>query len=169
MVDVSAELARLADLEELGGPAVEAALLASGWSGERRNPSKSWATTWRRDGARAWVQGEGPVEVEFTLWFQEVEDDRPDSDTYLDDLYDAAAAKIPEVVSQLRSGILGERLEEPEGEVADADSYVEHHAWRVMGKELLVGVKQDDTGTPVRLVVVLRKPGTVDDAAGEWL
>ncbi|MGY0069481.1 hypothetical protein ACWZEH_22375 [Streptomyces sp. QTS137] len=169
MTDVSTELAGLADLEELGGPAVESALSASGWSGERRNPSKPWATTWRRDGARAWVQGEGPVEVEFTLWFQKVDDDRLSSDTYLEDLYDVAAAKIPEVVSQLRSGSLGERLEEPEGEVADVDSYIEHHAWRVMGKELLVGVKQDDTDTPVQLVVVLREPGEADEAADDWL
>ncbi|WP_146228958.1 hypothetical protein [Streptomyces sp. NWU339] len=169
MVDVSAEISRLVEIEELNGPAVESVLAAAGWSGERRNPSKSWATTWQCDDARAWIQGENPVEVEFTLWFQEVEDDRPDPDAYLDDLHAVAVAKIPEVAAQLRSGVLGERLEEPEGEVTDADSYIEHRAWRVTGKELLVGVKQDDTDTPVQLVVVLREPGADDEAYDDWL
>ncbi|MEV7788217.1 hypothetical protein AB0O72_22940 [Streptomyces sp. NPDC088106] len=169
MVDVSAEISRLVEIEELNGAAVESVLVAAGWSGEHRNPSKSWATTWRRDDARAWIQGENPVEVEFTLWFQEVEDDRPDPDAYLDDLYAVAVAKIPEVAARLRSGVLGERLEEPEGEATDADSYIEHRAWRITGKELLVGVKQDDTDTPVQLVVVLREPGADDEAYDDWL
>ncbi|MFD7684898.1 hypothetical protein [Streptomyces sp. NPDC059781] len=169
MVDVSAEISRLVEIEELNGPAVESVLAAAGWSGERRNPSKSWATTWQRDDARAWIQGENPVEVEFTLWFQEVEDDRPDPDAHLDDLYAVAVARIPEVTAQLRSGVLGERLEEPEDEITDVDSYIEHRAWRVTGKELLVGVKQDDTDTPVQLVVVLREPGADDETYDDWL
>ncbi|MFF5157484.1 hypothetical protein ACFY3N_14700 [Streptomyces sp. NPDC000348] len=169
MVDVSAEVARLVELEELDGPAVESVLAAAGWSGERRNPSASWATTWRRDDAHAWIQGDGPVGVEFTLWFREVEDDRPDLYAWLDDLYAVAAAKIPVVAAQLGSGSLGELLEEPDGEIADADSYIEYRAWSVMGKELLVGVKQDDTDTPVHLVVSLRNPGADDETYDDWL
>jgi hypothetical protein len=34
----------------------------------------------------------------------------PDPDTYLDDLYDAAAAELPGVVARLESGAVGARL-----------------------------------------------------------
>lgn len=63
--------------------------------------------------------------MKFPLRFQEVEDDRPDPDAC---------------------------SEEPEGETADAGFHIEHRAWNVMGKELLVEVEQDDTDTPVRPV-----------------
>ncbi|WP_346138212.1 hypothetical protein [Streptomyces coeruleofuscus] len=159
-VDVSGELSRLCDLDWLTGQAVEEVLAASGWEGERRNPAKDWATTWKRKDAGAWIQGDRPVEVEFTLWFREVADEWPDPDTYLDDLYDTAAAELPGVVSQLESGVLGARLEVCDEDLTGGRDFIDHAAWRVSGKVLLAGVKHDDTEVPVQLVVVLREYGT---------
>jgi hypothetical protein len=156
MVEVSGELCLLSDLDGLTGQAVEAVLAASGWEGERRNPAKEWATTWRRGDIGAWIQGDGPVEVEFTLWFREVADEWPDPDTYLDDLYDTAVAELPGVVSQLESGALGTRLEMCDEDLTDGVDFIDHTAWRVSDKVLLAGVKHDDTEAPVQLVVVLR-------------
>jgi hypothetical protein len=156
-VDVSEELSRLSDLDRLTGQAVEAVLAASGWEGERRNPAKEWATTWRRGDVGAWIQGDGPVEVEFTLWFREVADEWPDPDTYLDELYDTAVAEIPAVVSRLESGALGARLEMSDEDLTGGADFIDHTAWRISGKVLLAGVKHDDTEAPVQLVVVLRE------------
>ncbi|GGV77367.1 hypothetical protein ABZ178_21745 [Streptomyces massasporeus] len=170
MVDVSAELGRLSELDELTGPAVAAVLAASGWEGERRNPAKEWATTWRRDDAHAWIQGDGPVEMEFTLWYREVEDERPDPDTYIDELYDVASAELPRVAAQLESGALGARIEAVDEDLTDGADYIDHTAWRIADKVLLAGVKHDDTDAPVQLVVVMRGYGTGEqDDAGEWL
>lgn len=170
MVDVSLELGRLAGLGELTGPAAAGVLEAAGWEGERRNPAKAWATTWRRGDAHAWIEGDGPfVQVEFTLWCREVEDERPDPDTYFDDLYDAGSAELPRVVAQLESG-LGDRLEPAEEDLTDGADYIDHTAWWLSGKVLLAGVKHDDTEAPVQLVVVVREPGDdAEDEAGEWL
>ncbi|WP_282703319.1 hypothetical protein [Streptomyces sp. CC219B] len=160
MVDVSAELGRLSELDELTGPAAAAVLGAAGWEGERRNPAKAWATTWRRGDARAWIQGDGPsVQVEFTLWYREVEDEWPDPDTCLDDLYDAASAELPRVVARLESGPLGARLEPSEEDLTDGADYIDHTVWRLLGKVLLAGVKHDDAEAPVQLVVVVREYG----------
>ncbi|MFJ3665618.1 hypothetical protein ACIPSE_04085 [Streptomyces sp. NPDC090106] len=172
MVDVSAELGRLAELDELAGPAAAEILEAAGWSGERRNPAKEWATTWRRDDAHAWIQGDGPpVQVEFTLWYREVEDEWPDPDTYIDDLHAEASAELPALVAQLESGSLAARLEPAADEdLTDGADYIDHTAWRLSGKVLLAGVKHDDTEAPVQLVVVVREDGTgADDDEGEWL
>ncbi|GGU10666.1 hypothetical protein ACH4HG_01395 [Streptomyces coeruleorubidus] len=160
MIDVSGELRRLSDLDGLTGQAVEAVLAASGWACERRNPAKEWATTWRREDASAWIQGDGPVEVEFTLWFREVADEWPDVDTYLDDLHDAAVAELPGVVAQLESGAVGARLEVPDEDLTGGMDFIDHTAWRISDKVLLAGVKHDDTETPVQLVVVLCEYGT---------
>ncbi|MGW1216267.1 hypothetical protein ACWD5F_42210 [Streptomyces sp. NPDC002499] len=159
MVDVGVELDLLCGLDELTGPAVEAVLVGSGWTGERRNPAKAWATTWSRGDATVWIQGDGPsVQVEFTVWFREVEDEWPDPDTYIDGLYDAASAELPRVVSQLESGAVGGRLEAVgEEDLTDGADFVDHTAWRISGKVVLAGVKHDDTETPVQLVVVLRE------------
>ncbi|MGR4853379.1 hypothetical protein [Streptomyces sp. LARHCF252] len=160
MIDVSSELSRLFNLDGLAGQAVEAVLVASGWEGERRNPAKKWATTWRRDDASAWIQGDRHVEVEFTLRVREVADEWADPDTYLDDLYDAAVAELPDVVSQLEGGVLGPRLEASDEDLTGGADFIEHTAWRVADKVLLVGVKHDDTEAPVQLVIVLREYGT---------
>ena len=169
-MDISGELCSLSGLDMLTGQAVERVLSVSGWDGERRNPAKQWATTWRRDDAHAWIQGDGPVQVEFTLWYREVEDERPDPDTYIDDLYDAASAELPRVAAQLESGVLGARLETVDEDLTDGADYIDHIAWRIGDKVLLAGVKHDDTDTPVQLVVVLRghDRGEQDDT-GEWL
>ncbi|MGC5038491.1 hypothetical protein ACPXCS_21350 [Streptomyces sp. DT190] len=170
MVDVSFELGQLSELDELTGPAAAAVLDATGWDGERRNPAKAWATTWRRGDARAWIQGDGPVEVEFTLWYREVEDERPDPDTYIDDLYDAASAELPTVVAQLESGALGGRLEAADEDLTGGVDYVDHTAWRLADKVVLAGVRHDDTEAPVQLVVVIRDHGAGEqDDEGEWL
>ncbi|MFF7042722.1 hypothetical protein [Streptomyces massasporeus] len=170
MMDVSGELSRLSGLSMLTGQAVERVLSASGWEGERRNPAKQWATTWRRDDAHAWIQGDGPVEVEFTLWYREVEDERPDPDTYIDELYDLASAELPRVVAQLESGVLGVRIEAVDEDLTDGADYIDHTAWRIADKVLLAGVKHDDTDAPVQLVVVMRGYDTAEqDDAGEWL
>ncbi|MEU1103587.1 hypothetical protein ABZ408_21840 [Streptomyces tibetensis] len=170
MMDVSGELSRLSGLSMLTGQAVERVLSASGWEGERRNPTKEWATTWRRDDAHAWIQGDGPVEVEFTLWYREVEDERPDPDTYIDELYDAASAELPRVAAQLESGVLGARIEAVDEDLTDGADYIDHTAWRIADKVLLAGVKHDDTDAPVQLVVVMRGYGEGEqDDAGEWL
>ncbi|MEU1911804.1 hypothetical protein [Streptomyces massasporeus] len=154
----------------LTGQAVERVLSASGWEGERRNPAKLWATTWRRDDAHAWIQGDGPVEVEFTLWYREVEDERPDPDTYIDELYDLASAELPRVATQLESGVLGAHIEAVDEDLTDGADYIDHIAWRIADKVLLAGVKHDDTDAPVQLVVVMRGYGTGEqDDAGEWL
>lgn len=169
MVDVSAELSELSELDELTGPAVERVLAAAGWDGERRNPAKEWATTWSRGDASAWIQGDGPVEVEFTLWFREVEDERPDPETYLEGLYEEGVAELPAVVAQLESGPLGARLEEADEELAAAEDFIDGTAWTIGDKVLLAGVTQSDTDTPVQLVVVLRERASEEDDEGEWL
>ncbi|MCX3285611.1 hypothetical protein OR263_02515 [Streptomyces sp. NEAU-H22] len=170
MMDVSGELSRLSGLSVLTGQAVERVLSASGWEGERRNPAKRWATTWRRDDAHAWIQGDGPVEVEFTLWYREVEDERPDPDTYIDELYDLASAELPRFAAQLESGLLGARIEAVDEDLTDGADYIDHTAWRIADKVLLAGVKHDDTDAPVQLVVVMRGYDTGEqDDAGEWL
>ncbi|MFJ8084940.1 hypothetical protein ACIQ6Y_30515 [Streptomyces sp. NPDC096205] len=171
MADVSEEAARLSELGRLTGPAAAAVLHAAGWQGERRNPAKDWATTWRRDGAHAWIQGDGPsVEVEFTLWYREVEEEWPDPDTYIDDLYDAASAELPRVAAQLESGELGARLETVEEDLTGGVDYIDHTAWRISDKVLLAGVRHDDTEAPVRLVVLVREyGGAMEDDGGEWL
>ncbi|WP_307523692.1 hypothetical protein [Streptomyces umbrinus] len=169
---MSEELSRLSDLEQLTGQAVESVLVDRGWAGERRNPAKEWATTWSRDDASAWIQGDGPsVEVEFTLWYREVEEEWPDPDTYMDELYDTAVAELPRVVSQLESGTLGARLETSDEDLTGGADFIQNKAWRISGKVLLAGVKHDDTETPVQLVVVLREYSTGDAAEdeGEWL
>ncbi|MFD4508219.1 hypothetical protein [Streptomyces sp. NPDC058457] len=172
MVDVSAELGRLSDLDELSGQAVEGVLTAAGWAGERRNPAKAWATTWRRDGASAWVQGNAPVEVQFTLWYRDVEDERPDPDTYIEGLYEAAAAELPTVVSQLTSGVLGTRLRESDRDLTGGEDFIDHRAWLIAGKVVLAGVKHSDTDAPVQLVVVLREDAPdaddEDDEDDDW-
>ncbi|MFF3344599.1 hypothetical protein [Streptomyces sp. NPDC002779] len=171
MVDVSAEVGRLSELDELTGPAAAAVLEAAGWTGERRNPAKEWATTWRREDAHAWIQGDGPsVQVEFTLWYREVEEEWPDPDTYLDDLYDTASAELPRIAAQLESGALGARLESSDEDLTDGADYIDHTAWLLSGKVLLAGVKHDDTEAPVQLVVVVRDRGEgVEGDEGEWL
>ncbi|WP_329335814.1 hypothetical protein OG866_17720 [Streptomyces sp. NBC_00663] len=165
-------LERLVELDRLTGPAAAAVLEDSGWAGERRDPGKEWATTWRRDDVHAWIQEDGPsVQVEFTLWYREVEDEWPDPDTYIDDLYDAASAEHRSAVAELRVGALGARLKPSDEDLTGGADYVEHTAWRVAGKALLAGVKHDDTEVPVQLVVVVREygVGAEDDEEGEWL
>ncbi|MGW7419871.1 hypothetical protein ACWGJB_07365 [Streptomyces sp. NPDC054813] len=164
MVDVSAELSRLADVDGLTGQAVEAVLAGAGWAGERRNPAKARATTWRRDGASAWVQGDAPVEVQFTLWHRDVEDERPDPDTYVEELYDVALAELPAVVAQLTSGALGPRLRESDRDLTGGEDFVDHRAWTVADKAVLAGVKHSDTDAPVQLVVVVREDDPDADA-----
>ncbi|MFE1798298.1 hypothetical protein ACFW9L_19340 [Streptomyces sp. NPDC059517] len=162
----------MSDLGQLTGQAVESVLVGCGWVGERRNPAKDWATAWSRDDAAAWIQGDGPsVEVEFTLWYREVDEERLDLDAYMDELYDAAAAELPSVVNQLRAGALRARLEASDEDLTGGADFIEHTAWRVADKVVLAGVKQDDTDTPVQLVVVLREYGTDEgaDDENEWL
>jgi len=165
-------LERLVDLDGLTGPAAAVALEASGWTGERRDPVKEWATTWRRDDAHAWIQGDGSsAQVEFTLWYREVEDEWSDPDTYIDDLYGAACAELPGVVLQLTSGPLAGRLEPSDEDLTGGADYIDHTAWRVSDKVLLAGVRHDDTEAPVQVVVVVREygVGVEDDEEGEWL
>ncbi|MEU0969446.1 hypothetical protein ABZ357_30095 [Streptomyces sp. NPDC005917] len=161
-------MSELSELDGLTGQAVEEVLAGEGWVGERRNPAKAWATTWRRDGASAWVQGDAPVEVQFTLWYRQVDDERPDPDTYIEELYDLALAELPAVVSRLASGVLGPRLEESDRDLTGGEDYVDHQAWTVADKAVLAGVKHSDTDAPVRLVVVLREDDPdADDEDGE--
>ncbi|MDQ0405769.1 hypothetical protein ABVB69_07855 [Streptomyces sp. NPDC000349] len=170
MTDISAELNRLSELDELSGPEVAAVLDAEGWTGERRNPAKEWATAWRRGDARVWIQGDGPaVQGEFTVWHRDVDDERPDPDTYFDDLYDAASARLPGLVAQLKSGHLGARLESSDEDLTNGADYIEHSAWRVADKVVLAGAKHDDTDVPVQLVVVVRDyAADAEDDGGEW-
>jgi hypothetical protein len=147
---------------------VEEVLAGAGWAGERRTPAKAWATTWRRDGASAWVQGDAPVEVRFTLWYREVEDDRPDPDTYIEELYDVALAALPSVVSQLTSGALGPRLRESDRDLTGGEDFVDHRAWTIADKAVLAGVEHSDTDAPVQLVVVRREDALdAEDAEDE--
>ncbi|MFF9047500.1 hypothetical protein [Streptomyces parvulus] len=171
MIDVSVELNRLSDLDELSGPAAAAVLRAEGWSGGRRHPVKEWATTWQRGDAWARIQGDGPpVQVEFTVRHQDVEDEWPDPDTYIDDLYDAASAELPRLVAQLESGHLETRLRTSDEDLTNGADYIEHAAWRVGDKVVLAGVKHDDVEVPVQLVVVVRDHAVdAEDDGGEWL
>ncbi|MGW3287696.1 hypothetical protein ACWDR3_24010 [Streptomyces sp. NPDC001002] len=111
------------------------------------------------------------MQVEFTVWYREVEDEWPDPDTYIDSLYDAASAELPHVVSQLESGAVGGRLETVDEDLTGGEDFIDHTAWRVSDKVILAGVKHDDTEAPVQLVVVLREYGAIegDDDEGEWL
>ncbi|MFG3248244.1 hypothetical protein [Streptomyces sp. NPDC048187] len=159
------------ELDELTGPSTASVLDAAGWTGERRNPAKEWATSWRRADAHAWIQGEGPsVQVEFTVWHREIAEEWPDADTYIDALHDAAAAQLPGLVAQLEAGVPGLQPAGVGEELTDGADYIDHSAWRISDKVVLAGVKQDDTDTPVQLVVVVRDSATdpVDDD-GEWL
>ncbi|MFF5494766.1 hypothetical protein [Streptomyces aquilus] len=162
---------RLVELDRLTGPAAAVALEVSGWTGERRDPAKAWATTWRQDDAHAWIQGDGPsVQVEFTLWYREVEDEWPDPDTYIDDLYDAACTELRSVVAELEAGVLGARLAPSDEDLTGGADYVELTAWRVEDKILLAGVKHDDTEMPVQLALVVREYSVgAEDDEGEWL
>ncbi|MGW3970713.1 hypothetical protein ACWEFD_15630 [Streptomyces ardesiacus] len=171
MVDVSAEVGQLAGLDELTGRAAAAVLDAAGWMGERRNPAKEWATTWRRADAHAWIQGVGPsVQVEFTVWHRDVDEEWSDPDTYIDELYGAATAELPNLVAQLEAGVFGGRSQSVEEDLTDGADYIDHTAWRILDKVVLAAVKHDDTDAPVRLVVVVRD-GSADaqDDDGEWL
>ncbi|MBZ6303865.1 hypothetical protein ACWDU3_36520 [Streptomyces olivaceus] len=171
MVDVSSEVGKLVELHELTGPAAAAVLDAAGWTGERRNPAKEWATTWRRADAHAWIQGEeAPVQVEFTVWHRDVDEEWPDPDTYIDELYDAATTELPGLVAQLEAGVAGGRLRRVGEDLTDGADYIDHTAWRTSDKVVLAGVKQDDTDAPVQLVVVVRDgTAVVQDDDGEWL
>ncbi|MBQ1094844.1 hypothetical protein KBY55_01675 [Streptomyces sp. b94] len=171
MSHISVELSHLADLGELSGSAAASVLAAAGWSGERRNPTKSWATTWRRGDVHAWIQGDGPVAVEFTLWFREVEEEaRADLDAFMGGLYAAAEAELTEVVADLSSGDFGERLQATGDNVADVDDFIQYRAWRVAGRELVTGVRQSDTDTPVMIVVVLRESAVeAEEVEDDWL
>ncbi|RSS22199.1 hypothetical protein [Streptomyces sp. WAC08452] len=171
MVDVSAEVGQLAELDELTGPAAAAVLDAAGWTGERRNPAKEWATTWRRADAHAWIQGPGPVvQLEFTVWHRDVDEEWSDPDTYIDELYDAATAELPGLVAQLEAGVPGDRLQRVDDDLTDGADYIDHTAWRISGKVVLAGVKHDDTDAPVQLVVVVRDSSAdAEDDGGEWL
>ncbi|MFC8869095.1 hypothetical protein ACFUAC_15745 [Streptomyces sp. NPDC057148] len=130
----------MAELDELTGLAA-AVLEATGWTGERRNPAKDWATTWRRADAHAWIQGEGPsVQVEFTLGHRDVDEEWPDPDSYIDELYEAATTQLPGLVVHLEAGAPGVRLQ------------------------------HDATDAPVQLVVVVRDDSTeAQDDGGERL
>ncbi|MFI1755784.1 hypothetical protein [Streptomyces sp. NPDC020571] len=171
MVDVSAEVGQLSELDELTGPTAAAVLDAAGWTGERRNPAKEWATTWRRADAHAWIQGEGPsVQVEFTVWHRDVDEEWPDPDTCIDELYDAATAELPGLVARLEAGVPGGRLQSVDEDLTDGADYIDHTAWRISDKVVLAGVKHDDTDAPVQLVVVVRDGSTdAQDDGGEWL
>ncbi|MFD8348513.1 hypothetical protein ACFV1X_06100 [Streptomyces coelicoflavus] len=171
MVDVSTEVHQLAELDELTGLAAAAVLDAAGWAGEHRNPAKEWATTWRRADAHAWIQGEGfSALVEFTVWYRDVDEERPDPDTYIDELYDAATAELPGLVAQLEAGVPGDRLQSVDEDLTEGADYIDHTAWRISDKVVLAGVKHTDTDVPVQLVVVVRD-GSADaeDGGGEWL
>ncbi|WP_328342438.1 hypothetical protein [Streptomyces violaceus] len=110
------------------------------------------------------------MEVDFTLWYREVEDERPDPDTYIDELYDLASAELPRVAAQLESGVLGARIEAVDEDLTDGADYIDHTAWRIADKVLLAGVKHDDTDAPVQLVVMMRGYDTGEqDDAGERL
>ncbi|MGV9285741.1 hypothetical protein [Streptomyces sp. NPDC003730] len=163
------------ELDELTGPSAASVLDGAGWTGERRNPAKEWATTWRRADAHAWIQGEGPsVQVEFTVWHREVAEQWPDVDTYIDALHDAAAARLPSLVAQLEAGVPRLQAGSVDEELTDGADYIDHIAWRISDKVVLAGAKQDDTDTPVRLVVVVRDSAADaaaddDSGDGEWL
>lgn len=169
--DVSAEVGRLLEFDELTGPSVASVLDAAGWTGGRRNPATEWATAWRRGDAHVWLQGDGPlVQVEFTVWHREVAEERPDPDTYIDELHDAAAAQLSVVVTQLEAGVAGLQPQSTDEDLTDGADYIDHAAWRVSNKVVLAGAKQDDTDTPVRLVVVVRDyAAEAEDGDGEWL
>ncbi|MEU9640576.1 hypothetical protein [Streptomyces sp. NPDC048188] len=166
-------MGHLLQLDELTGPSTASVLDAAGWTGERRNRDKEWATSWRRADAHAWIQGEGPsVQVEFTVWHREVAEERPDTDTYIDALHDAAAARLPSLVAQLEAGVPRLQAGSVGDDLTDGADYIDHTAWRISDKVVLAGAKQDDTDTPVQLVVVVRDSAPDAAAAdddGEWL
>lgn len=173
MVDLSEELNQLAGLPELAGPAVGAVLAGAGWEGEHRDPSKSWATVWNREGARAGVRGEGPVGVEFTLWFREIDDDSAYDEDYIDGLHATAVTELLGCVAQLESSVLADRLVPTGDDLTEGEDFVDHRAWRLSGRALLAGVKHEDTELPVRVVIAFRdetaEGAAQDDADGEWL
>lgn len=109
--------------------------------------------------------------MEFTLWFREVEEEaRADLDTFMGGLYAAAEAELTEVVADLSSGDFGERLQATGDNVADVDDFIQYRAWRVAGRELVTGVRQSDTDTPVLIVVVLREPAVkAEEVEDDWL
>ncbi|MGC9411162.1 hypothetical protein [Streptomyces sp. DZ1-3] len=110
------------------------------------------------------------VQVEFTVWHREVAEERPDPDTYIDELHDAAAAQLPVVVAQLEAGVAGLQPRSTDEDLTDSADYIDHAAWRASNKVVLAGAKQDDTDTPVRLVVVVRDyAAEAEDDHGEWL
>ncbi|WP_267714205.1 hypothetical protein [Streptomyces sp. CoH17] len=93
-----------------------------------------------------------------------------DPDTYIDELYDAATAELPNLVAQLEAGVFGGRSQSVEEDLTDGADYIDHTAWRILDKVVLAAVKHDDTDAPVQLVVVVRD-GSADaqDDDGEWL
>ncbi|MEU9277414.1 hypothetical protein [Streptomyces sp. NPDC048341] len=86
-----------------------------------------------------------------------MQDERPDPDSYIEELYDAAVAELPTVVSQLTSGVIGSRLQESDRDLTGVEDFIDHSAWLIEDKVVLAGVKHDDTDAPVQLVVVLHE------------
>lgn len=91
------------------------------------------------------------------------------ADTCTEELYDAAVAELPTVVSQLTSGVLGARLQESDRDLVGGEDFIDHRAWIIADKIVLAGVKHDDTDVPVQLVVVLRQDASDgDDEDDDW-
>ncbi|GAA5215153.1 hypothetical protein [Streptomyces thinghirensis] len=100
------------------------------------------------------------------------EEARADLVTFMDGLYAAAEAELTEVVADLSSGDFGERLRATgdNDNVTDVDDFIQYRAWRVAGRELVTGVRQSDTDTPVMIVVVLREPAVkAEEVEDDWL
>ncbi|MCF2435977.1 hypothetical protein LV779_22470 [Streptomyces thinghirensis] len=100
------------------------------------------------------------------------EEARADLDTFMDGLYAAAEAELTEVVADLSSGDFGERLRATgdNDNVTDVDDFIQYRAWRVAGRQLVTGVRQSDTDTPVMIVVVLREPAVkAEEVEDDWL
>ncbi|WP_234534067.1 hypothetical protein [Streptomyces shenzhenensis] len=119
---------------------------------QSRNPAKAWATTWRRDGASAWVRGNAPVEVRRALR--------------------RGSGRTPD--GRLAADIGSPRITAPGARPGSGggEDFVGHRSWIIADKVVLAGVKHDDSDAPVQLVVVLREDAPDadegDDGNDDW-
>jgi hypothetical protein len=157
MNEILAIVERLATHGHLSGDQIGSTLRDQGWTARpvaRSVPSQPFTRHWQKANLLAGIQGADPaVVVEFTLWLREVDEDR--GDWGHDALYQEAVTELRRLVREVESSRLADRLTEAEGDPTNGLDYLEHRAWRLSGRTLLLGATQDDTDLPVCVVSVI--------------
>ncbi|MER5771891.1 hypothetical protein [Streptomyces sp. NPDC001985] len=138
----------------LTGEGVSAQFGAQGWMPEGR-PKNGFETSWNKDGIGGWVHPyDGGVRVEFTVWMRDADDATgyfEDLETVYEEGEEALSAFLPEILSSS----LADGLVEAEGTADETDEFITFRKWGLDGRTLIVGVIQEDTDLPVRVITAL--------------